>query len=419
MTRLTEFGALLKQSIGLDADSIGLSAIERAVQARQLASDGCDRAAYWQQLRGSGAELQALIEAVVVPETWFFRDPEAFTVMARVAHERWLRAPETIVRLLSVPSSTGEEPYSLAMALLDAGVPADRFRIDAVDVSARVLTCAEQGSYGRNSFRGQNLTFRDRHFDASPHGHRLKDAVRRQVHFQQGNILAADFLPGVELYDVIFCRNLLIYFDRATQDRAIAVLQRLLKANGAVYVAPSETGALMSHDFESTKVPLAFAFHKRDAAPACAPKRQSIRVAQRVPVRAIRAVVARAAAAARPLERVPVQTKSDAGLSEAVQLGDLGRFAEAAERCDDHMRRHGPSAAVFHLNGLLCDSAGDAVAASSFYRKALYLDPAHYETLVHLAFLVERQGDLPGAKVLRDRALRHAQAAGAESREGR
>ena len=303
------------------------------------------------------------------------------------------------------------------MALLDAGVPADRFRIDAVDVSARVLTCAEQASYGRNSFRGQNLTFRDRHFDASPHGHRLKTAVRRQVHFQRGNILAADFLPGVELYDAIFCRNLLIYFDRPTQDRAIAVLRRLLKANGAVYVAPSETGALMNHDFESTKVPLAFAFHKRDQAGACAPKRQSIRTAQRVAVRANHPVVARPAPRSR--DRVPVQAPQDAGLSEAAQLGDLGRFAEAAERCDDHMRRHGPSAAVFHLKGLLCDSAGDAVAASSFYRKALYLDPAHYETLVHLAFLVERQGDLPGAKVLRDRALRHAQAAGAESREGR
>jgi chemotaxis protein methyltransferase WspC len=269
MTALTEFGDLLKQSIGLDVDSIGLSAIERAVQERQSAFNAFDRTAYWQRLRASDAELQALIEAVVVPETWFFRDREAFTTVARIAHEQWLRGPPTsVLRLLSLPSSTGEEPYSMAMALLDAGIPADRFRIDAVDVSARALAYAEQATYGKNSFRGRDLAFRDRHFEPDARGQRLKDAVRRQVRFQQGNILAQEFLPGTETYDAIFCRNLLIYFDRTTQDRAIHVLQRLLKANGTLFVAPSETGVLLNHDFASARVPLAFAFHKRDAARA-------------------------------------------------------------------------------------------------------------------------------------------------------
>ena len=72
-----------------------MSAIERAVQTRQLAFDGCDRARVLAAAAGNAAELQALIEAVVVPETWFFRDREAFAAMARMAREQWLRAPET------------------------------------------------------------------------------------------------------------------------------------------------------------------------------------------------------------------------------------------------------------------------------------------------------------------------------------
>jgi chemotaxis protein methyltransferase WspC len=417
MTAIKEFGDLLKRSIGLDASSIGISAVERAVQARQVAFDGCDRAEYWERLRAGGDELQALIEAVVVPETWFFRDPEAFNAVARVAHEQWARAPETTFRVLSVPSSTGEEPYSIAMALLDAGVPADRFRIDAVDVSARVLAWAESAIYGRNSFRGQKLAFRDRHFEATAHGHRLNDNARRQVHFQRGNVLAADFLPGVELYDAIFCRNLLIYFDRPTQNRAIGVLQRLLKANGTVFVAPSETGVLMTHDFESSKVPLAFAFRRRSVPLASPVKPRAIRPPFRVLAPASRRAPAQPSAPSREPHAAAVV--ADGGLTEAVRLADRGLFAEAAVCCEDHLRRHGPSAEVFHLKGLLSDSTGDTAAAASFYRKALYLDPAHYETLVHLALLVEQQGDLPAAKLLRDRARRLDLASTNESRSGR
>ena len=428
MTSLAAFGDLLKQSIGLDAQSIGVSAVERAVQTRQMAFGGCDRAAYWQRLQGDAAELQALIEAVVIPETWFFRDREAFTAMASMAREQWLRAPKTaVVRLLSVPSSTGEEPYSMAMALLDAGVPADGFRIDAVDVSARVLVRARQATYGRNSFRARDLTFRDRYFEPTVHGHRLKESVRQQVHFQQGNVLARDFFPGVELYDAVFCRNLLIYFDRETQDRAIAVLRRLLKTSGAVFVAPSETGILLNHGFESAKVPRAYAFHKQGAVAVPAPKPARARPAQRPAVTVRRPALSEAErrVEAKPAPRAPERSAAapsdaaNAALSEAVRLADLGRFDEAAACCDDHFLQHGPSAALFHLKGLLSESVGDVQGAASFYRKALYLDPAHHDTLIHLALLVEQQGDAPGAKVLKDRARRHDKGRSPESRSSR
>ena len=95
---------------------------------------------YWERLRASEDELQELIEAVVVPETWFFRDQEAFTALARIISKEWLpNHPTAALRLLSGPCCTGEEPYSMVMALLDAGLSRDRLKIDAVDISVRAL----------------------------------------------------------------------------------------------------------------------------------------------------------------------------------------------------------------------------------------------------------------------------------------
>src|SRR5262245_48566577 len=140
MMARVEFEKLLKQTMGLSAATIGEATLERALQERQLACGLPDLQAYWDCLQGSAADLQELIEALVVPETWFFRHGEAFSALVEVARRGELRAlPGAPLRLLSLPCATGEEPYSMAMALLDAGFLASQFHIDAVDISQRAL----------------------------------------------------------------------------------------------------------------------------------------------------------------------------------------------------------------------------------------------------------------------------------------
>jgi chemotaxis protein methyltransferase WspC len=101
---------------------------------------------------------------------------------------------------------------------------------------------ARRAVYGRNSFRALDLGFRDRHFEAVEREWHLKERVRGCVQWQQGNMLDAAFLAGAAPYDVIFCRNLLIYFDAATQGRAVAVLRRLLAPQGLLLAGHSESG---------------------------------------------------------------------------------------------------------------------------------------------------------------------------------
>jgi chemotaxis protein methyltransferase WspC len=420
-----KFGTLLKSSIGLDAGAIGISAIDRAVLERQRACGIPGWAAYWDHVRSSEAELQALIEAVVVSETWFFRDRGAFGALADYVGCEWRPAhPDVVLRVLSLPCASGEEPYSIAMTLLDAGLTPERFRVDAVDISDRALAHARYGVYGKGSFRGTDLAFRDRYFEPVEGGHRIVDAVRQQVTFQRGNLCGADLLPGVELYDVVFCRNVMIYFDRATQNLAVEQVSRLLTPTGLLFVGPAETGVSLDRHFVPAQVPMAFAFRKRSTAVRDARPRSA----------GTRAHGGAAAAPAPPSvdsrsRTLPQTTAStfeekpappaataqrDAGceLAEAIRLADEGRFAEAALVCERHLRSHGPSAAAFYLLGLVCDATGELTEAVSCYRKALYLDPAHQEALVHLALLMEAQNCDAEARVLRNRARRLAASSG-------
>ena len=405
MSALTELEDLLKRTMGLDAASIGSSAIESAVRNRLAACQLPGVDAYREFVGNSEQELQELIEAIVVPETWFFRDAEAFAALARMVRDEWLPKHATgALRLLSVPCSTGEEPYSIAMTLLDAGLPPDRFRIDAIDISQRVIAAAHAGVYGRNSFRGSELAFRERHFAHTALGYRIAAAVREPVQFRQGNLLDAEFAARSGGYDAIFCRNVLIYFDTPTQRHALGVLERLLLPDGRLFVAPAESGLLLAYDFKPVHGAAACVFQKlRDPRPLPKP------VPRTEPLRHFAMPAPPLPPRAQPSATMPARgapTADAASVDRALRLADQGRLGEAAQCARECLDRNGPSAAAFHALGLISDASSNALDAAMYYRKALYLDPQHREALLHLALTLEHLGDAANAQVFRNRARR-------------
>jgi chemotaxis protein methyltransferase WspC len=394
----------LREAMGLDANSIGSSSIQRTVRLRMKAH-GLDRLEdYIALLDKSAPEREELIESVVIAETWFFRDAESFCALVRVIKEQWLPAnPTSQLRILSVPCSSGEEPYSVAMALLEAGLPPQRFRIDAADISERALTRAREGVYGKNSFRGKNLGFRDRYFHKTNDGLMLDSTIRSRVSFFPGNIISKDF-PARGIYDVIFCRNLLIYFDRPTQHQAITQLNRLLVTNGVLFVGPAELPLISEVGFASLGIPLAFASRKCSAMSP---------VAQSGPNRSNPAPPQSTVTASSPWVTMhehelaaakPTREASD-DLQAVRRLADMGNLKGAGEICEAYLRGHADSPQAWYLLGLIRDAAGEK-GAIECYRKALYLDPEHYETLLQMALLAERDGNAPSARTFRSRADR-------------
>ena len=414
------FFDFLKERIGLDVTSVGPAIIERAVRQRTTLSQAAHADEYWQLLQGSRDEQQALIEAVIVPETWFFRYPESFATLGKLARQRLAELNNMrALRILSLPCSTGEEPYSIAMALLDAGLKPHQFKVDGMDVSPLSVEKARRALYGKNSFRGQDLDYRERHFSAEQDGHRVNETVREQVRLQVGNVLDPTLLATEPAFDFVFCRNLLIYFDQPTQQQVFEVLKRLTHIDGVLFIGPAEGSLLGRLGMRSIGIAQSFAFSRQShpqpepmpiSKPVALPVSQPIRSTPPPPVRN------RPFAAATPL---PVTSKSanpDAAtlLANIAALANEGKSAEARAACDQYLRSHEPVAQVFYWLGLLSDVAGLTLEAQGFYRKALYLEPQHPEALMHLAALLQAQGDSVGARRLQERAARSGRTADSE-----
>ncbi|NHZ38005.1 CheR family methyltransferase, partial [Massilia rubra] len=271
---------LLQQVTGLNlTETVVGRAVERRMQAIALA----DALAYERLLATSAQELSALTELVVVPESWMFRDAEAFVAATAFIVRRLDASAARPLRILSVPCAGGEEPYSMAMSLQSAGVASADIAIDAVDLSQVALARARAGRYTRNAFRGRHLDFRDRFFTAVDAEYQICEAIRGQVTFSHANLLDPAFSSRPGYYDVIFCRNLLIYFDDPTVAAAIASLSRLLAGDGILFAGYAEVPAFCRNGFAALRAPGAFALEKTGARaswPARLPARQHVRPAR-------------------------------------------------------------------------------------------------------------------------------------------
>ena len=424
---------LLRARIGLDPASAGPGLVARAVRARLkdlgLPDDADGRARYLALLDRPGAELEALVEEVVVSESWFFRDEQPFSFLADRLTADPGRPP---LRVLSVPCARGEEPYSVAVALLDRGLTPDRFRVVGVDLSRKALAFAREGVYTDNAFRSNNLGFRDRHFRRTARGYEIGDAAKAAVEFRQGNIVDPFFLATEAPFDAVFCRNLLIYLDPPARRRALEHLDRLLAPDGLVFVGHAEHLGALSPRFRQAGETYCFAFERvgeggRTPARAFLP---AVREAPRPPARVAprpagavatvstpRAAVPAAFRLAGPVEPPPAAPQEPAPppapqgsvLEEAARLADRGRHAEAAALCEDELRRAGPSAAVFYLLGVVRQAAGRRDEAERCFEKAVYLDPRHDEALLALSAAARRRGDLSAAANYLRRAGRAAE----------
>jgi len=428
MTRapaLSDADAAIEQAlarwIGLDVSTIGRPAVQRAARSRMAALGLDTPAAYAARLEADQQERDALVEEVVVAESWFFRDPQVFDFVARFALTLAALPGRLPVRILSAPCAGGEEPYSIAMALLEAGLVPGQFRIDAVDVSRVALARAAAGRYSANAFRNADLAFRDRWFTPHAGGNLLDDRVRAPVTLAHANLLDQAFRVDREPYDVVFCRNLLIYLDAEARGRVESLLDSLLRPDGLLVLGAAEP-PILKGDWMPAGAASVFAL------------RRGVRTAPRQPAAAPAALPRRVAASTRPAEAVspqpaarqrpmqPAQPRRtqppepaieaapaalfDDVLARAGQLANAGRYHDALVLCDEAQAAIGPSPRLFFLMGMLHQAAGDLDRAEGCLHKTLYLDAAHDEALLALALLATQRGDTRMAETYRQSAAR-------------
>jgi len=406
---LDEYKNIIKQVIGHDPDSLGDATITNAVNRRIHESNAGNPRQYLQTLKKSKTELQNLIDLVVIPETWFFRDEEPFVFLkSHVVNYLPLLKKGQTLKILSLPCSTGEEPYSIAMSLVQCGLASFNPRIDAIDVCHHSLIMARAAIYRNNSFRSKLHGFRGRFFDKTDDGYKLHDSICNMVTFSQGNILKESYDPGDCQYDYIFCRNLLIYFDRPTSEMVINKLVKALKWGGVLVLGHAESGMVTNKYLKSVDFTKSFAFTKnkqswkanKEQSPAVDPELlHKLREFNNSRVKTDDI-------SSEQKEKQEPSEDTSRLLDSALQMADCGDLSNARKVCEKIIELSDPVASTYYLLGLIADAEGDKEQSEQYLRKTLYLDPDHYEALTHMARLMENNGDHKSSLMFKRRAER-------------
>ncbi|MFC4071279.1 CheR family methyltransferase [Actinoplanes subglobosus] len=406
---LTRFRELLQKRLGWTFADNDLGQTAEVLAARSQAH-GLSTREYLDRLAGRrwAAEVAELAGALSITETYFFRHSEQF----RVLRERVLpelieaRSGQRVLRLLSVGCSSGEEAYSLAIAAIRARPGPDWIvTVTGVDANRDMLRRARAAVYSPWSLRDTPEDVRRRWFRPAEGGFRVADEVTATVRFVEHNVAADDpQLWHPARYDVIFCRNLLMYLTADTVAELIRRMTRALTDGGFLFLGHTDSlgsrpdGLELCHADGTVYYQRRVAAVPRDPAPAAPPPRP-----------------ARAAAPPRPQadagdgRRRALSLMRDDRFAEAldavgtgdvlvrgVLLAQLGRVDEARDTANRLLHTGGPQADAHHLLGV-CHELDCADQAVGQYRLAAYLDPQFAMPRLRMGLLARRRGDDRGA----------------------
>ncbi|MGF7147311.1 chemotaxis protein methyltransferase CheR [Sphingomonas zeicaulis] len=241
--------------------------VERRVFER-LRRAGTDNVGIWlATLASHAAEREALINSFTINETYFFREEHQLAALGRdlLPAIACKRRPGDLIRIWSMPCSTGEEAYSIAIWLLEHWPLVDAYNIEIVgsDIDTAAIAAAKKGQYAARALSRLPAAMVERYFEAE-HGHRRKiiDDLRESVHFLSANLIDPASMRSQGQFDVILCRNLLIYFDEASRLIAAANLFDSLKPGGFLCLGHSESMARIGDRFEMVRLEDAIVYRR-------------------------------------------------------------------------------------------------------------------------------------------------------------
>ncbi|MCU1279832.1 MAG: hypothetical protein JWM53_3378 [bacterium] len=388
---IDRFQRVIAERMGLHLEQANHDALAELLRRGVEAAPSAGVGYYLDHLSSPAAtrELGVLAEQLTVGETYFFRDPDQLRAFAEVT----LAAPG-IERIVSAGCASGEEAYSLAI------LARDRVRASIVgfDVNPAMIAKAVRGRYSAWSFRQTPEDVRARCFRRTGSDYTVVDSLRSLVSFEVRNLLDDDdqFWRAGSV-DVVFLRNVTMYFSRQAARAVMARVARALRPGGYLFLGYAESMSAISDDFDLQNTHGTFYYRRRHATP-----RPRLEPRERPADDSAAAPSAAVPVAA----EAPAELGSDrvALLLQAVALTNCGRMAEAEAICRELLASDGANAGARYLLALLCEQAGEIDAAVEHDRAAADLDPSFAMPHLHLGLMARRAGD----RRLAQRALEHA-----------
>lgn len=247
---LLSIKTMVYEHCGLVLDGIAEDRLRKIAHSHAEQAGCANLKDYEQLVRRDAEHFNNLVGQLTVNETYFFREPEQIKLLTEVLIPQVLahKALTEPVRILSAGCSSGEEPYSLVIALQEiyGARTAELFQIDAGDLYQGALDKAQTGIYSQFSFRGVDPAVRQRYFHPRARGYELAQHIRQQVNFYQLNVLAEQFPEPLKNYDIIFFRNVSIYFDLETRSLVQKNFYEVMKSDSILLLGSSET---LGNDF--------------------------------------------------------------------------------------------------------------------------------------------------------------------------
>lgn len=199
----------------------------------------------------SGSELTILLDAISTNVTSFFREPDHFDAV-RAAYSEWRSAGQRRFRFWCAASSSGEEPYSLAITLKDVGTSGADVKILATDISTRILSKAMEGCYGAKVVEPVPAMLRGKYFEMRSGEYAVTQEIRSMVMFRHANLSQLP-TPVKGPLDMVFCRNVMIYFEDTLRRALVQEFSRVLRPGGYLLVGHSESLVGMQADFQAVR----------------------------------------------------------------------------------------------------------------------------------------------------------------------
>jgi chemotaxis protein methyltransferase CheR len=257
---------LVRQQFGLFYDDSKASLLKNRLLPRVTALGLASFDEYYHLLRfnpGRADELRRMVSHLTNNETYFFREMKQLEVFSQLLL-KVRSSRKTTLRVLSAACSTGEEPYTLSILAQEklGLLPGVRLEIVGVDVDEKVLEKARAGQYFKNSFRATEPLIIHRYFQSQGEARVVRDSVRKPVHFAWANLVEDKSLLPLGKFDIILCRNVLIYFQDDTIRRVVENLGNVLEDDGALLLGHSESLVRITDAFEAERHPGAIVYRK-------------------------------------------------------------------------------------------------------------------------------------------------------------
>jgi len=226
--------------------------IDRRLAERITATASGSFPSYFAMLRSDADhEIEHLVNAFTVNETYFYREDHQLRCMTAnlLADILTRKKAEDPIRIWSIPCSTGEEPYSIAIWLMENWSEVDKYNIEIVgsDIDTKALKAAAEGIYGARALMRLSREVVDRYFERLEGGQvQIDGGLRNSVQFTRANLIDAHDMARYRDFDIVFCRNVLIYFDDASRRTAAENLYDCLRPGGFICLGHSETMSRIS-----------------------------------------------------------------------------------------------------------------------------------------------------------------------------